>query len=110
MQTLKEEKAALEAQELYKSVDDVSRYDIIFTINYGHEITQLKIATWYTATEAMRCFATLSEKIIQLVKTGGPISMSLVTMTEKRTPLYYGITGIVAIEHNIPQMEIVDED
>lgn len=100
----------MEAQEQYKSIDEINSYAIIFTINYGHEITQMKLETWFTPTEAMRCFSTLSEKIVQLVKTGGPIAMSLITMNKERKPLYHGITGIVAIEHNIPQMEIVDED
>lgn len=100
----------MEAQAQFKALDDISEYHIVLTINYGHEISQMKIDTWYTITEAMNCFATLRKKIVNLVERGGPINMSLITMTKERKPIYYGITGIVAINHDIPEMELVDEN
>lgn len=94
----------LEKEEEYK------KYDIIFTLLLGNSLNQLKLEVYLTDEEANSAFNLLNKKIMELVRVNNPISLSLVSRNGSGDVVRRGISGIVGIEHNIPQFSEVFED
>lgn len=104
----------MEVQEMYNEeelIEDVqyNRYDIIFTLLYGSAVNQLKLEVYFTPEEAFKAFQVVNKKIEELVKLNSPISMSLVCRNSDGEVIRHGISGIVGIQHNIPQfLEVME--
>lgn len=102
----KEEKADLEAQETNSEFD---KYEVIFTLLYGGEVNQMTIEMYLTRIEAYRMYKTLETGIVKLAGTNEPIGISFVCRNAEGNIITYGLTGVVAISHSVPKLEIVDE-
>lgn len=96
-------------QEMYDV--EYHKYLIIFTLLHGGSLNQLKMEVYYTPEEAYESYKYLNGKIVQLVNTNSSIALSLVCRNSEGDVVHHGISGIVGIEHNIPQFkEVFDEE
>lgn len=92
--------------------DERTKYTIVLTTCYGSDTTQFQIETWFTELEAARAYKYLSQRIAYLTAIEGgyaPIPISMVCRNEENQIITYGISGVYAINHNIPALEIVEE-
>ena len=87
-----------------------SAYDIIFTVLYAGNLNQIKLEVYFTPEEAYKAFHILNKKIEELVRVNNAVAMSLVCRNKEGEIIRHGISGIVGIQHNIPQFsEVLDE-
>lgn len=104
----------MEVQETINYTEDdeevkYNRYNIIFTIVQANSLNQIKLEVYFTDDEAYRAFKLLNNKIDELVTTKKPISISFTSRNVDGVVVRHGITGIVCMEHNIPQFrEVLD--
>lgn len=87
-----------------------NKYVIIFTLLHAGSLNQLKLEVYFTPEEAYKSFILLNKKIEELVRTNSSIALSLVARNSENIVIRHGITGIVGIEHNIPQFSEVLEE
>lgn len=86
-------------------------YNIIFTVLFGGSVNQIQLEVYFTPEEAYKAFIILNKKIEELVRVNSPIAMSLVCRNKDGEVIRHAISGIVGIQHNIPQFtETLDED
>ena len=89
-----------------------TKYIIVLTTCYGTDTTQFQIETWFNDVEAARSYKYLSQRIAYLTSLEGnytPIPISMVCRNEEGDIITYGVSGVYAINHNIPPLEIVEE-
>ena len=85
-------------------------YDIIFTVLYAGSLNQIKLEVYFTPEEAFNAFKLLNKKIEELVRLNTSVALSLVCRNKEGEIIRHGISGIVGIQHNIPQFsEVLDE-
>lgn len=103
----------MEAQEMYDELEEFvqyNKYDIIFTVLYAGSVNQIQLEVYFTPEEAYKAFNILNKKIEELVRINSPVSTSLICRNKEGEIIRHGITGIVGIQHNIPQFsEVLDE-
>lgn len=106
----------MEAQAMYDEdmIDEdfvqYNAYDIIFTVLYAGSLNQIKLEVYFTPEEAFNAFKLLNKKIEELVRLNTSVALSLVCRNKEGEIIRHGISGIVGIQHNIPQFsEVLDE-
>ena len=102
-----------EVQEMYEELEpeiSYNKYIIIFTLLHAGSLNQLQLECYFTNEEAYKAFHIINEKIGELVRTNSSVAMSLVARNKEREVIRHGISGIVGIEHNIPQFQDVLEE
>lgn len=103
----------MEVQEMYEELEPeiiYNKYIIIFTLLHSGSLNQLQLECHFTNEEAYKAFKLLNDKIGELVRTNSSIAMSLVARNKEHEVIRHGISGIVGIEHNIPQFQDVLEE
>lgn len=89
---------------------EYKKYIIILTLLYGNSLNQLKLEVYFNNEEANSAFTILNKKIFELTQMNSPVSLSLVSRNADGDVIRRGVSGIVGIEHNIPQFTEVLED
>lgn len=88
-----------------------NKYNIILTLLHGSSLNQLPMEVYFTDEEARRAFEVLNRKIEELCKFNSSVALSLICRTEEGTIVRKALTGIVGLEHNIPQfVEVLDDE
>lgn len=103
----------MEVQEMIEELEpekDLNKYVIIFTLLHAGSLNQLQLEVFFTNEEAYRAFNLLNKKIEELVRINSSVALSLVARNNKGEVIRHGISGIVCIEHNIPQFSEVLEE
>lgn len=103
----------MEAQVMYDELEreiEQNKYVIIFTLLHAGSLNQLQLDVYFTNEEAYKAFQLLNKKIDELVRTNSSIALSLVARNKDGEVIRHGISGIVGIEHNIPQFSEVLEE
>lgn len=99
----------MEALEMYEEIEQ-NKYVIIFTLLHAGSLNQLQLEVYFTNEEAHRAFQLLNNKIGELVRTNSSVALSLVARNKEGEVIRHGISGIVGVEHNIPQFSEVLEE
>lgn len=103
----------MEVQGMYDELEleiEQNKYVIIFTLLHAGSLNQLQLDVYFTNEEAYKAFQLLNKKIDELVRTNSSIALSLVARNKDGEVIRHGISGIVGIEHNIPQFSEVLEE
>lgn len=102
-----------EVLEMYEPLEheiELNKYVIIFTLLHAGSLNQLQLEVFFTNDEAYKAFNLLNKKIDELVRTNSSIALSLVARNKDGEVIRHGISGIVGVEHNIPQFSEVLEE
>lgn len=90
-------------------MEDYKTYKILYTVYFGTKPEQIAFEVLCTNIEAMHLNELLNRKIEKLVQTNAPISISLQYRSTNNEIVFHGWTNVVAIEHNIPEFQIVED-
>ena len=140
MENQKEEKAALDQQEIndialenakravglptddneidkdFKNNPNIITEDgfrhcmLNFGVNYAGNVFQFKNEMLLTDAEAYNAYRLLAKKMEDLNKTGLPVTLSMKIRNLDRKIICRCFTGIIYIEHDIPEIADVEED
>lgn len=87
-----------------------NKYDIVFTVVYAGCVNQVQMEAYLTPEEAHNAHKLLNSKIGDLVKSNSSISLSFIRRNADGEIVTSGLTGVVGIQHNIPQFVEVFEE
>lgn len=83
---------------------------LIFGVDYSGNIFQFKNDLLLTDAEAYNAYRLLAMKMEELNKTKIPVSLSMKVRNLDRKIVCRCYTGIVYIEHDIPEIADIEED
>lgn len=89
--------------------EDYKLYNILLTIVHNSTLNQLQLKVLCNDLEAYRLGKNLSNKIESLANNQS-VGLSMSCRNEEGKIIFHGISGIVAIEHDIPEFFLVDEE
>lgn len=89
--------------------DEYKLYTIILTVVHDGNLNQLQLKVLCNDIEAYRLSKNLSEKIEKLAMNQS-VGLSMSCRNENGKIVFHGISGIVSIEHDIPEFLLVDEE
>lgn len=93
-----------------KDADGFRHCILNFAVDYSGNIHRFDAEILLTDQEAYAAYRLLANKMQELLKTGGPVTLSMKIRTVDKKIICRCFSGIVFIEHDIPELNEVAED